>query len=182
MGSVSMNEEGKYLGHVKKNHLYGHMRAARAYGLMSHAVRRKVGAILVLPNGLTAQGYNGTPKGHPNACEGEDGLTLPTVIHAEDNAYRKLEEAGVDPSGAFVFCTDAACSNCASIIVEKGAKFFMYERPYKVEDGIVKMLLKGIRVFQMEDASGSEVWITEVTLNREDWSLVFGEPYTVSIR
>lgn len=47
------------------------MACARAIALLSHAERKKVGAILVSEggHGIIAEGYNGTPAGFDNVCE-----------------------------------------------------------------------------------------------------------------
>lgn len=48
-----------------------YMGCARAIALLSHAERKKVGAILVAKNnqGIIAEGFNGTPSGFDNCCE-----------------------------------------------------------------------------------------------------------------
>lgn len=47
-----------------------YMKCALAMSELSHARRKKVGAILVSKNGhIIAEGYNGTPSGFDNTCE-----------------------------------------------------------------------------------------------------------------
>lgn len=67
-----------------------YMRCAEAISCLSHAVRKKVGCIVVSANGgIIAEGVNGTPSKFDNRCETE-GLdtigravliTKPEVIH-----------------------------------------------------------------------------------------------------
>ena len=53
---------------------------------LSCAERKKVGAIIVKDGQIISDGFNGTPTGFSNTCEGEDGETLKEVLHAESNA------------------------------------------------------------------------------------------------
>lgn len=58
------------------------MACARAVAALSHAERKKVGAIMVSGgdgHGIIAEGYNGTPSGFDNACE------LPAENHVLEN-------------------------------------------------------------------------------------------------
>ena len=48
---------------------YQYMRIAKLWSENSHAVRHKVGAILVKDNMIISDGYNGTPSGFDNCCE-----------------------------------------------------------------------------------------------------------------
>jgi dCMP deaminase len=146
---MNQQDQGVYLGHVKRKHLPGHMAAAHAYGKMSLANRRQVGSIIILPNGLTAQGYNGRAPGEPNQCEGADGLTLDGVIHAEINAFKKLDQAGASAEGSLQIITDCACPNCAEEIIRRKVKYVVYDRPYRVTDGLKAMLKAGVEVYHM---------------------------------
>jgi dCMP deaminase len=47
------------------------MDCARALSKLSRAQRTKVGAVIVLPDGLMLPGFNGTPSGFDNCCENE---------------------------------------------------------------------------------------------------------------
>lgn len=52
-----------------------YMACARAVAALSHAERKKVGAIMVSGgdgHGIIAEGYNGTPSGFDNGCEVPD--------------------------------------------------------------------------------------------------------------
>lgn len=100
----------------------------------SKAVRRKVGAILVLPTGLISIGWNGTPAGFDNVCEWqcEDGKgyatgdTKPEVIHAERNAIDKLTRQGISTEGSILFTTTAPCMECAKSIAAVGIREIYY--------------------------------------------------------
>ena len=99
----------------------------------SCAEKRKVGAIIVLPTGLIATGWNGTPAGFHNDCEEWDSLeegalrvTRPEVIHAERNALDKLTRQGISSEGAILFVTTAPCMECAKSISTVGIREVHY--------------------------------------------------------
>ena len=48
-----------------------YMKMAKVWAENSHAIRSKVGALLVKDNMIISDGYNGTPKGFDNCCETE---------------------------------------------------------------------------------------------------------------
>jgi dCMP deaminase len=76
------------------------MRCALAMSELSHAQRRKVGAILVSPQGgIIAEGFNGTPSGFDNNCE-SNLITKPEVLHAESNAITKVAKSTNSSAGA----------------------------------------------------------------------------------
>jgi dCMP deaminase len=113
-----------------------HMRAAEVYAQMSYAVRRKVGAVIVSGDTIIGIGYNGTPKGWDNHCEGDDGLTLPIVMHAEQNALDKVTRSTASSVGATLFVTTAPCIECAKRILGAGISSVYYRDTYKNQDGI----------------------------------------------
>jgi len=99
----------------------------------SKAKKRKVGAVIVLPSGLIAIGWNGTAAGFHNDCEewnsldeGAELVTRPEVIHAERNALDKLTRQGVSSEGAILFVTTAPCMECAKSLANVGIKEVYY--------------------------------------------------------
>lgn len=110
----------------------------------SRAGRRKVGAVIVLPTGLIAVGWNGTPAGFDNNCEwlcedgkGYDtGKTKPEVIHAERNALDKLTRQGVSTEGAVLYVTTAPCMECAKSVASVGIKEVYYRYTQSNIDGL----------------------------------------------
>lgn len=70
---------------------------ARIWAQNSYCKRRQVGAIMVKNKMIISDGYNGTPSGFENECEGEDGHTKAYVLHAEANAITKVAAATTVP-------------------------------------------------------------------------------------
>ena len=97
----------------------------------SHAIRSKVGAVLVKDGRVISAGWNGTPYGFPNACEeehtdiatGEKTLvTLPYVIHAEMNVICFCAKNGINTDGTSLYITLSPCEKCALLLIQAGIK------------------------------------------------------------
>lgn len=110
---------------------------------LSHAKRRKTGAILIREvldgrHELLGNGYNGTKPGACNKCEDEEGVTLDydTVIHAERNALDKVDENLL--VGSTLFVTRFPCSPCTGLLRKAKVKNVYYcetsQDPLKLGD------------------------------------------------
>jgi dCMP deaminase len=128
-----------------------HMRAAGVYAELSYAQRRKVGCVVVKGDTIVAIGYNGTPPGWDNACEGVDGKTIPEVIHAEQNALDKIMRSAVSSEGASVFVTTAPCIECAKRLLGARVKEVFYRDVYRTEEGLYFLQRAGIHTERIED-------------------------------
>ena len=49
-----------------------YLRIAHIWAENSYCTRRQVGALIVTDKMIISDGYNGTPSGFPNVCEGAD--------------------------------------------------------------------------------------------------------------
>lgn len=118
---------------------------------MSHCKRKQVGAVITTSDGtnLLSFGYNGTVSGQPNCCEDSNGLTLPTVLHAELNAISKCAALGHSTAGATMFVTLSPCINCALLILQSGITTVYYRDKYKCTSGIDLLTTSGIIVEQV---------------------------------
>lgn len=96
-------------------------------------------------------GYNGTASGEDNCCEDENFATKPSVIHAEDNAMRKLEDDLPSMRDASMFVTTAPCLNCAHMIVERGFKSVYYRNQYRTIEGLRYLTDNGIDVQHLQE-------------------------------
>lgn len=126
-----------------------YLRMARIWAENSYCTRRKVGALIVKDNMIISDGYNGTPSGFPNVCEGPDGLTYPYVLHAEANAITKIARSGNNADGATLYVTDSPCIECAKLIIQAGIRRVVYERSYRLTDGIDLLAKAGVSVAQL---------------------------------
>lgn len=121
---------------LKPQEMKAHMKAAHAYADLSYCVRRQVGCVLVRDGSIIAIGYNGTPSGEENVCEDDTGHTKQTVVHAEDNALRKLTRRSETSIGCYVFITTAPCVHCAEKLVSAGVAGVFYDNIYNNDAGI----------------------------------------------
>lgn len=107
--------------------------------------------MIVKDDRIVSIGYNGTPSGHDNCCEDDDGVTKPEVIHAEANAINKLKKA--DPAtleGSTCFVTTVPCPACAQMIIEAKIAHVAYvERRRTKSDGVSMLEAEGITVEQL---------------------------------
>lgn len=115
---------------MKDKHTVAHMKVAQIYAELSYCTRKKVGCVIVKDENIISIGYNGTPPGWENVCEGVDGKTLPYVHHAEENAIGKLAEGTGGGKGSVIFITCAPCFNCAKLIRRSGITTVYYGEIY----------------------------------------------------
>lgn len=115
---------------MKESHKIAHMKTAHNYADLSFCKRKKVGAAIVKEGNIISIGWNGAPPDWDNNCEGPDGLTLPHIFHAEENAIGKLAEGTGGAKGASIFITCAPCFDCAMLIKRAGIAEVYYGEIY----------------------------------------------------
>lgn len=134
-----------------------YLRMAHIWAENSHAIKLKVGALIVKDNSIISDGYNGTPSGFNNTCEYTlpDGSlkTFPEVLHAEANAITKLAKSTNSSEGATLYITDSPCFNCAKLIIQAGIKRVVFDRQYRLTDGIELLKKAGIKIIQINITS-----------------------------
>lgn len=119
---------------------------------MSHAERKKVGCCIVKNNNIISFGWNGTPSGHDNTCETKFGITKPSVIHAEMNAFSKLLNDGTSSiNGSTIYLTMSPCWDCAKMIIQSGIKKVIFLEEYRVDNTIYFLIDSGIEVYRYEN-------------------------------
>lgn len=123
-----------------------YLRMAREWSKLSHCTRRKVGAIIVKNGMIISDGYNGTPSGFDNDCEGGDGATLWYVLHAEANAISKVARSTNNAQDSTLYLTMSPCKDCSKMILQVGIQRVVFAELYK--DGAGLQLLKdaGIKI------------------------------------
>ena len=170
-----------------------YLRMVRIWATNSYAIRLKVGCLIVSKDGnIISDGYNGTPRGFENVCEYSDKkeyepfdhltdeekrkslkrhfqdgdcklISKPYVLHAEANAITKLACSTHSSEGATLYCTDMPCVECSKLIIQAGIVRVVYERPYRVTDGVELLKRAGIQV----DNIPSEEIETNIMLDEE---------------
>ena len=153
-----------------------YLRMVRIWATNSYAIRLKVGCLIVSKDGnIISDGYNGTPRGFEHVCEYSDKkeyepfdhltdeekrkslkrhfqdgdcklISKPYVLHAEANAITKLACSTKSSEGATLYCTDMPCVECSKLIIQAGIVRVVYERPYRVTDGVELLKRAGIQV------------------------------------
>ncbi|MDD7318735.1 MAG: dCMP deaminase family protein [Prevotella sp.] len=127
-----------------------YLRMARIWAENSYCQRRKVGALVVKDKMIISDGYNGTPSGFENVCEGDDNVTKPYVLHAEANAITKLARSSNNSDGSTLYVTASPCIECSKLIIQAGIKRVVYGEKYRLEDGINLLKRAGIEVVLLE--------------------------------
>jgi dCMP deaminase len=131
------------------------MDVAERTSQLSHAVRLKVGAIIVKDDRIISIGYNGMPSGWDNNCEYvfrhpqtkiEELVTRKEVLHAESNCLAKLAKSNESGVGATLFITHAPCLDCAKLIYQSGINNVLYRNTYRSDDGINFLDKSGVNV------------------------------------
>jgi dCMP deaminase len=92
----------------------------------------KVGCLIVKDDMIISDGYNGTPSGFDNTCEGEDGKTLKEVLHAESNAITKLAKSTQSSYNATAYITLSPCIDCAKLMIQSGISRVVYGERYRL--------------------------------------------------
>jgi len=135
-----------------------YLKMADDLSTLSHAVRRKVGCLIVKDTQIISEGYNGTPRGFDNGCEYVDHVdhmyTKPEVLHAESNALTKLARSTNSSSGATLYVTCSPCFECAKLIIQSGITRVVYRHLYTNKNCMEALaLLKkaGIKIMQMKE-------------------------------
>ena len=126
-----------------------YLRMAHIWSENSYCERRKVGALVVRDKMIISDGYNGTPTGFENVCEDENGVTKPYVLHAEANAITKIARSGNNSDGSTLYVTDSPCIECAKLIIQSGIRRVVFDRAYRLTDGIDLLKKANVEVVQL---------------------------------
>ncbi len=128
-----------------------YLRMARIWAENSYCQRRKVGAILVKDQMIISDGYNGTPAGFENVCEGDDGKTKPYVLHAEANAITKVARSSNSSEGSTLYITASPCLECSKLIKQAGIRRVVYNDLYRIQDGLNVLRRAGVECEHLSD-------------------------------
>lgn len=126
-----------------------YMRMAVMAATLSVAERKKVGAVLVLTNGLICHGWNSMPEGFSPVCEheGPDGLvTNAEVLHAEDKVFDMALRAGASSEGSTLYVTMSPCLPCAKRILGAGTRRVVWLEDYRGTEGVDFLTRAGVQL------------------------------------
>ena len=143
------------------------MDVAERTSQLSHAIRLKVGAIIVKDGRIISIGYNGMPANWDNNCEEvvdvdindirynynnftKELKTRPEVLHAETNCISKLARSTEAGDNSTLFCTHAPCIDCAKLIYQSGINSVYYRDTYRDDSGVKFLEKSGVNVTQYE--------------------------------
>lgn len=116
---------------------------------MSHATRRKVGALLEKDNNILAFGWNGMPTGFENGCENCNGDSNDEVIHAEVNVFAKLASSTGNSKDSTLYLTLSPCQECSKLIIQSGVKRVVFREVYRIAEPIEFLRKAGVDVRQL---------------------------------
>ena len=177
-----------------------YLRMARIWSTNSYAIRLKVGCLIVSKDGnIISDGYNGTPRKFENVCEYSDKkefepapnlsdderrkllekhrnegrcnlISKPYVLHAEANAITKLARSTQSSEGATLYCTDMPCVECSKLIIQAGIVRVVYERPYRIDDGVKLLRRANIKVenISTKEIENEAMWDEEVVRKNQE--------------
>jgi dCMP deaminase len=126
------------------------MLMAHVAALRGTCNRLQVGAVLTLDSRPISIGYNGAPANQPH-CGSDCNHQNPckNTLHAEHNALNWAEKhLGLVPIGCTLYITDSPCIDCAIMIRRHNVKKVVYDRAYRVKDGLEYLTRQGVEVVQ----------------------------------
>jgi dCMP deaminase len=127
-----------------------YLEMAHVWAKNSYCKRRQVGALIVKDRMIISDGYNGTPSGFENICEDESGNTKQYVLHAEANAITKVAQSNNSSKDATLYVTDSPCVECSKLIIQSGIKRVVYDREYRITEGLDLLRRAGVEVVHFE--------------------------------
>ena len=127
------------------------MRIAQVVALRSNCSRRQVAAVIVKDHRIISTGYNGTPRGIKNCCEGgcprcssdaPSGTALEECLccHGEENAIVQAAYHGISVKDSTLYTTFSPCLLCAKMIINAGIREVVYAERYTI-DGTSRRIL-----------------------------------------
>ena len=127
-----------------------YLRMAKIWAENSYCERRKVGALIVKDKMIISDGYNGTPSGFENNCEEDNNTTKPYVLHAEANAITKVAKSNNSSDGSTLYVTTSPCMECSKLIIQSGIKRVVFDKKYRITDGLDLLERAGIELNNLE--------------------------------
>jgi dCMP deaminase len=139
------------------------MNIAKVAATRGNCSRRQVAAVIVRDHRVISTGYNGTPRGVRNCCDGGcprcsssipsgTGLSECLCSHAEENAIVQAACYGIAVKGATLYTTYSPCLQCAKMIINAGISEVIYFQHYTIDDVSLALLREaGVVVRPLDD-------------------------------
>ena len=129
------------------------MEIAQVVARRGNCSRRQVAAVIVKDHRVISTGYNGTPRGITNCCDGgcprcdsdtPSGSNLSDCLccHAEENAIVQAAYHGIAVKDAVLYTTFSPCLLCAKMIINSGISEVVYHQRYSIDDVSLQLLAK----------------------------------------
>ena len=128
----------------------------------SNCSRRQVAAVIVKDRRIISTGYNGTPRGVRNCCDGGcarcasdapsgSGLGECICSHAEENSITQAAYHGISTKDATIYVTLSPCLMCSKMIVNAGIREVVYDEEYSVTEQTKAVLAEaGVKLRRLE--------------------------------
>ncbi len=129
------------------------MEIAQVVARRGNCSRRQVAAVIVKDHRVISTGYNGTPRGITNCCDGgcprcssdtPSGSNLSDCLccHAEENAIVQAAYHGIAVKDAVLYTTFSPCLLCAKMIINSGISEVVYHQRYSIDNISMQLLAK----------------------------------------
>lgn len=130
------------------------MEIAQVVARRGNCSRRQVAAVIVKDHRVISTGYNGTPRGITNCCDGgcprcgsdtPSGSNLSDCLccHAEENAIVQAAYHGISVKDAVLYTTFSPCLLCAKMIINSGISEVIYHQRYSIDNVSMQLLKEG---------------------------------------
>ncbi|NOY74697.1 MAG: dCMP deaminase family protein [Kiritimatiellaeota bacterium] len=135
------------------------MNIAEVVASRGNCSRRKVAAVIVKDRRIISTGYNGTPRGVKNCCDGGcprcssdtpsgEGLEECLCSHGEENAIVQAAYHGISVKDGTLYTTYSPCLLCAKMIINSGIKEVVYRRRYTIDTTSTRLLKEAEVLFR----------------------------------
>jgi dCMP deaminase len=133
---------------LKPKHKIALMNTALEFAECSVSKRLKVGAVIEKNGRIVSCGYNALPSFLHGNLEDENGVTLPSVRHAEKSALMGMLREGISPVGGSLYVTHSCCEACSIDVIDAGIIRVVYLHQFRCTKGLDLMKQQGIIVEQ----------------------------------
>lgn len=136
------------------------MSIANEVAKRSNCLTRKVAALVIRDKRIISTGYNGTPRGTKNCCDGgcrrcvertlaTAGTRLEecTCSHGEENAIVQAAYHGISLKDSTLYSTYSPCLTCAKMIINAGIVEVIYSANYPLSETAHALMIEaGVKV------------------------------------